>query len=117
MRIRESVLEWGQSWSLAMILKRIFLLTLWCSVAGPVFAQPNHAQCDDGYALCMSGCTNDQTAERCMQSCQGAQARCQKSGIFKMPAGFVLNEGVLEYIVGQKAHAEAPTMARKKPTR
>jgi hypothetical protein len=97
-----------------MILKRVVLLAVWCCVAEPVFAQTRHAQCDDGYALCMSGCINDQTAERCMQSCQGAQARCQKSGVFKMPAGFVLNEGVLEYIVGQKARAEAPAIMKRK---
>jgi hypothetical protein len=98
-----------------MFLKRAFVLGLWCCVARPVLAQP-HQQCDDGYALCMSGCTNDQTAERCMQSCQGAKARCEKSGIFKMPAGSVLNQGVLEYIVAQKANAQAPAMRSKKAT-
>jgi hypothetical protein len=93
-----------------MILKSGFLLGLWCCVAGPVLAQP-HQQCDDGYALCMSGCINDQTAERCMQRCQGALARCEKSGIFTMPA---LNEGVLEYIVGQKSRAEALAIRKRK---
>jgi hypothetical protein len=81
------------------------------------FSERAHANnCEDGYALCMTGCTNDSTAERCMQSCQGAQSRCLKSGVFKMPAGFVLNQGVMEYIVGQNAQGRAlPITKRKAP--
>src|SRR5436190_11796282 len=78
-----------------------------------IFVFPNlaHANnCEDGYALCMSGCSDDRTAERCMQSCQAARGRCLKFGIFKMPAGFVLNQGVMEYIVGQNALGFAPPM-------
>ena len=78
---------------------------------------PAQALCEDGYALCMSGCTNDATAERCMQSCQGARARCLKFGVFKMPAGFVLNQGVLEYIVGQNAQGRALPEPKEKPRR
>jgi hypothetical protein len=75
------------------------------------------SQCEDGYALCMSGCTNDATAERCMQSCQGARDRCVKFGVFKMPAGFVLNQGVMEYIVGQNAQGRALSEPKEKPRR
>ena len=64
----------------ATLFFALFFFTL------PAIAQTkDRSQCTDGYALCMTGCTNDQTAERCMQSCQGAW------GVFKMPGGFVLN--------------------------
>jgi hypothetical protein len=76
----------------------------------PILSRNNTAvagNCDEGYALCMSGCINEQTAERCMQSCQAAEARCRNSGVFKMPAGFVLRGGVLEHIVAEEAQARA----------
>jgi len=52
--------------------------------------------CEDGYGLCMRSCTDDQQAERCMQRCQEAAQRCERSGIFRMPIGFKLNKRRME---------------------
>ena len=98
------------------MLRAVIILVLLCLVGSGAVAQ-TFAQCSEGYALCMTGCTNDQTAERCMQSCQQAQTRCLKWGVFKMPAGFVLNQGVMEYIVGQNAQGQAVPMSKRKAPR
>jgi hypothetical protein len=64
------------------------------------------AQCDDGYTLCMSGCATDRAAERCMQRCQEAERRCAKSGVFRMPIGFLLNRTRIEEM--SSAQGELP---------
>jgi hypothetical protein len=69
------------------------------------------AQCDDGYALCMSGCATERLPERCMQRCQEAERRCAKSGVFKMPIGFLLNKSRLRDM--SYAEGELPQVHRK----
>ena len=50
-------------------------------------------ECDDVYGMCMAGCANDRSAERCMQRCQGSRNRCSLSGSFAMQgAGFLLHD-------------------------
>src|SRR3954465_10683356 len=73
------------------------------------------AQCDDGYALCISGCATDRSAERCMQRCQEAERRCAKSGVFKMPVGFLLNRARIQEM--SSAQGELPGTAKKKIAR
>ena len=74
------------------------------------------AECDDGYTICMSGCATDRSPERCMQRCQQAAERCSKSGVFKMPIGFLLNKARLQDL--SRAEGElprAPKVRRQKP--
>src|SRR3954466_96699 len=76
---------------------------------GAARAQP---QCEDGYALCMSGCATDRSAERCMQRCQDAERRCSKSGVFRMPGGFLLNRSRVQDM--SHAEGELPQNLRRK---
>src|SRR5215213_5096348 len=69
------------------------------------------AQCDDGYTLCMSGCATDRAAERCMQRCREAERRCSKSGVFRMPVGFLLNRSRVEEM--SSAQGELPQIGIK----
>ena len=69
--------------------------------------------CDDGYGLCMRNCSDDRMAERCMQRCQEAAQRCEKSGVFRMPVGFILNKRRLE----DMAYAESPLFRAPKQKR
>ena len=62
--------------------------------------------CDDGYSVCMSGCATDRSPERCMQRCQDAERRCSRSGVFRMPVGFLLNKGRLEEV--SRAEGQLP---------
>jgi hypothetical protein len=80
--------------------------------AASVVSARAQAICDDGYALCMSGCATDRSPERCMQRCQEAERRCAKSGVFKMPVGFLLNKNRLQ----DMSHAEGqlPQQGRNK---
>jgi len=74
------------------------------------------AQCDDGYTLCMTNCATDRAPERCMQLCQEAANRCSKSGVFRMPMGFVLNKRRVQDF----SHAEGelpPGYRNKNPPR
>ena len=70
---------------------------------GRAHAEP---QCDDGYALCMPACATHAAPERCMQRCQEAAARCAKSGVFRMPVGFLLNRRRVEEF--SRAQGELP---------
>src|SRR3954464_10146316 len=73
----------------------------------------DQAQWDDGYALCMSGCATDRSAERCMQRCQEAERRCAKSGVFKMPVAFLLNRARVEEMSSAQGElSEARTIRR-----
>src|SRR3954470_2741661 len=76
-------------------MSKIFVvaLVLISLCVGRAAAQPI---CEDGYGLCMRSCADDQQAERCMQRCQEAAQRCERSGVFKMPIGFKLNKRRLE---------------------
>jgi len=87
----------------------IFLLSLF------FFAEASRALpiCDDGYGLCMRNCTDDKSAERCMQRCQEATNRCAKSGIFRMPVGFLLNKRRMEDM--SYAEGELPRSGKRRP--
>lgn len=81
---------------------------------GRAHAEP---QCDDGYALCMPACATNAAPERCMQRCQEAAARCAKSGVFRMPVGFLLNRRRVEEF--SRAEGELPKVKspQRKPPR
>jgi hypothetical protein len=74
-----------------LFLFAVFLLTLFFMKESPALPQ-----CDDGYALCMPACATTDAPERCMQRCHEAATRCAKSGVFRMPVGFLLHRRVVE---------------------
>jgi len=80
-----------------------------CLGVGRSNAEP--PECDDGYRLCMAGCATERIPERCMQRCQQASERCSKSGVFRMPAGFILNKARIEEV--SRAQAEPLTRSRR----
>src|SRR5688572_1499229 len=93
--------------------RTLVLLTATVLLTVPTFVTAHaQAQCDDGYTLCMSGCATDRAPERCMQRCQEAERRCAKSGVFRMPIGFVLNKNRLQDM--SHAEGELPHSVRKK---
>src|SRR4051794_39240178 len=96
---------------------RIFLFLLAVGFLAIFFSGESRAQeqCDDGYALCMSGCATDRAAERCMQRCQEAERRCAKSGVFKMPAGFLMNRARVEEM--SNAQGQLPQTNKKRRAR
>src|SRR3954466_8254034 len=72
------------------------------------------SECDDVYGLCMAGCANDRSAERCMQRCQGSHNRCSMSGGFAMQgAGFLRTEIPLDQNVRREFYERAH---RRKPS-
>jgi len=84
----------------------VFLFAVICLAFfffGKARAEP---QCADGYALCMPPCATNAAPERCMQRCQEAAARCAKSGVFRMPVGFLLNRRRVEEF--SRAEGELP---------
>ena len=86
----------------------MFLFAVICFAlffSGKAHAEP---QCDDGYALCMPACATHSAPERCMQRCQEAAARCAKSGVFRMPVGFLLNRRRVEEL--SRAEGELPKL-------
>src|SRR5215213_7167762 len=96
---------------------KMFLFLLAVGLLAVFFSGKSRAQaqCDDGYALCMSGCVTDRAAERCMQRCQEAERRCTKSGVFRMPIGFLLNRARVEEM--SNAQGELPSAARTRKAR
>jgi hypothetical protein len=79
-------------------VRRRMAFVLSAVAAVPAIASgPSRAEvvCDDGYRLCMSYCTTEPAAERCMQWCQDAKFQCASSRAFKMPSGFSLKPGML----------------------
>ncbi len=89
-----------------MIRTMMFLFAVICLAFfffGKAHAEP---QCDDGYALCMPACVTNAAPERCMQRCQEAAARCAKSGVFRMPVGFLLTRPRVEEF--SRAEGELP---------
>src|SRR3954454_19201765 len=93
---------------------KIFLFLLAVAFLATFFSGKGRAQaqCDDGYALCMSGCATDLSAERCTQRCQEAERHCAKSGVFKMPVGFILNRARFEEM--SSAQGELPQTGKKR---
>jgi hypothetical protein len=80
-----------------------------------VFAKNVRAQteCDDAYGLCMAGCANDRSAERCMQRCQGSRNRCSLSGSFEMQgAGWLRSDIPLNQSTRRELY-DRPTNYRK----
>src|SRR5436309_217089 len=84
-----------------LFFSAVYLLTIFFTRESPA-----HPQCDDGYALCMPACATRDVPERCMQRCQEAAARCSKSGVFRMPVGFLLNRSRIEEF--SRAEGELP---------
>jgi len=65
--------------------------------------------CEDGYGVCMAGCATERSPERCMQRCQEAERRCSRSGVFRMPVGFLLNKNRVQDI----SRAEGQLLRRR----
>jgi hypothetical protein len=84
-----------------LLLSVVYLLTLFFTKESPAYSQ-----CDEGYALCMPACATKETAERCMQRCKEAATRCETSGVFRMPVGFLLNRRSVEEF--SRAEGELP---------
>src|SRR3954468_20515420 len=91
-----------------LLLSVVYLLTLFFTKESPA-----HPQCDDGYALCMPACATKETPERCMQRCKEAATRCETSGGFRMPIGFLLNRKSVEEF--SRAEGELPKPLKEKP--
>jgi len=72
-------------------------------------------ECEDGYRMCMSACAVDKSPERCMQRCQEAASRCEKSGVFRMLVGFLINKARLEEL--SRAQGVPPPDLEIKATR
>jgi hypothetical protein len=74
-------------------------------------------ECDDVYGLCMAGCANDRSAERCMQRCQGARNRCSLSGSFgTQSAGFLGGAVLLDQSTRRELY-DRPPHDRRRNTR
>jgi hypothetical protein len=95
-----------------MIKLCLFLTSLLCLSLLFVEPSPAHPACEDGYSLCVPGCATKESPERCMQRCQQAMERCEKSGVFHMPIGFLLNRTRLED--WSRAEGEIPVKKQRK---
>ena len=91
-----------------MLMRKTILLVIALACLSPFFLGETRAQpqCDDGYALCMTNCATDGAPERCMQRCQEAERRCSKSGVFRMPIGFLFNKARIQDF--SRAEGELP---------
>ena len=89
-------------------IRLLLLVLLTCLTVEPARAAP---ECDDGYGMCMAACAVDRSPERCMQRCQEAAMRCSKSGVFRMPVGFLLNKARLEDMA--RAQGELPLQIQR----
>jgi hypothetical protein len=90
----------------------LFLFALAALIIFFIGESPAQPQCEDGYSLCMANCATDRSPERCMQRCQEAERRCEKSGVFRMPIGFLLQRQRLEGM--SHAEGELPPGYRRK---
>jgi hypothetical protein len=99
----------GDNEGIAMIRTTLFLVLLVLLaffVSKTVRAQ---AECEDVYGLCMAGCANDRSAERCMQRCQGSRNRCSMSGSVAMQgAGFLRTDIPLDQSI-RREHYDRPS--------
>src|SRR5436190_3434644 len=93
----------------------LFLFAVACLAVFLFGAARAQSQCDDGYALCMSGCATHSAPERCMQRCQEAERRCAKSGVYRMPVGFLLNKARVQDF--SRAEGELPRNYKRRPPR